>query len=189
MEIFQSSKILNRGNMKKLNKTFGDVNSKECEEFRLQVETQSRETIGRWALNFFKNRYFVRVDESLENREVIENLILSFEKLLNKDIKLAEHKEKIKEATDVARHLEGKIIDQSIFRMASTCCSSFHNPTSSMGFMFYASAFMAYSELGLEEKRENYEKIATREFLIANEDFRKIMVKDEKNIAKIRWNC
>lgn len=174
--------------MAKLRKMLGDVNSKECVDMMRLIETQSKATLSAWAIDFAKKEY-LPIYEKEGGSARLSEIISACESYLKGEMKSAEIKPQIKEGQLIARDVTDNPVLQAAARAISTACAVIVTPTNALGFLFYGAAAFAYSEKGLNEAPSVYDEIAPAEFKKAHEGLSKVAVKDEKNPAKINWNC
>lgn len=172
----------------RLRKMLCDINSKECADLMRLIETQSKETLAKWAVGYAKNNYLRIYEEQKEDSRLRGALDLC-EKYFSGNLKLAEVKPVVKEAAQLARDISGNPIAQAAARAISVACATINTPTNALGFLFYGSAAVAYSRAGLEESQEVYDRIAQEELLRALLSLKEVSAPDEKNPAKINWNC
>lgn len=175
--------------MPKLKKMLGDVNSQECISLMNLIETQSKNTLATWAIEYAKN-YYLRIYEAECPDDLrLNNIILSCEEYLKGNIQLKEIKPIIKEATQIARDTTDNPIAQAAARAISTACATIQTPTSALGFLFYGAASVAYSQVGLTETIEVYNKLATIELNKALNSLQSVSIPAEQCPVKINWYC
>lgn len=170
--------------MPKLRKMLGDINSPECVAMMRLIETQSKSTLAKWAVEYAKKYLEIYNEGNSRPGEIISVC----EEHLNGGMKLAEVKPFIKEAQEIARAEENPIY-QAAARAISTACGTVNTPTNALGFLFYGAAAVAYSTIGLEATAEEYDRIAAEEFRKAYASLEKVSVPDEEKPAKIKWGC
>lgn len=175
--------------MAKLRKMLGDVNSAECIGMKELIETQSKLTLAKWAVGYAKENYLSVFNSQIEGRSELAEAISACEDLFEGKVKQAEIKPILKNAVQLARDLNDNPIAQAAARAISTACGVFQTPTNALGFLFYGSATVAYSEKGLEKNAEVYDEAAKNEFKRAFESLSAVAVSNEENPAKISWGC
>lgn len=175
--------------MAKLRKMLGDVNSEECISLRNLIETQNKTTLATWAIEYAKENYLRIYELECPDDLRLNDIILNCQKYLKGDIKLNEIKPIIKEASQIARDATDNPIAQSAARAISTACSTIQTPTSALGFLFYGAATVAYSQVGLTETTEIYNRLATIEFRRAFSSLQEVYIPNEQYPVKIKWNC
>lgn len=175
--------------MAKLRKMLCDINSPECTALMRLIETQSQATLASWAIQYAKDNYLGIYETQRPQDSILRDTILSCEEYLAGSRKLAEVKPLLTEAGQTARGLEENPIAQAAARAVSTACAAVRTPTNALGFLFYGSAAVAYSQAGLEETIETYNKIAEAELKKAFASLQQVSIPDEPHPAKIKWNC
>jgi hypothetical protein len=176
--------------MKKLKKMLGKYSDNHIDELMKLIETQSKETIAKWCMDYAEkiilpiyikyypndNRPKMALDVSrdwfkgLKKMPEVKNIILN-------------------SCHQAAREAEDNPAAQAAARTIGQVASCFHTPTHSLGLAFYGAAAIAYNKLGTEATTEEYDAIAREEVIKMIEDLKKVAVKDERNKAKIKWNC
>lgn len=176
--------------MKKLRKMLGKYNSDYIVELMNLIDTQSKETIAKWAMDYAEKiilpiylKYYPN-----DNRPQMA-LDASRDWFLGKK-KLPEVKNIIlNECHAAARECDNNPAAQAAARAIGQATACFHTPTHSLGIAFYGSAALAYDKLGLEEDDKTYDDFARVEVNKMIESFKLVAVKDEPNKAKLNWNC
>ena len=175
--------------MPKLRKMLGNVNAPECIALMRLIETQSKDTLGSWAVNYVKDNYLKIYEEECPQDFIMRDAITSCEDYLQGSKKLDEVKPVLKAAVQAARDIADNPVAQAAARAISTACATIQTPTNSLGFVFYGAATEAYSREGLTQQAEIYDIIATQEFKKALASLQQVAVEDEQNSAKIKWGC
>ncbi len=176
--------------MVKLRKMLGSADSPYIVSLMKLMETQSKETVAKWCLDYTE-----------------ENILPIFEKRCPKDERARQAidasrdwflgKKKLPEVKDIilnkchqaARELDSDPAAQAAARACGQAAACFHTPTHALGMAFYGAAAIAYDQHGLEESPVLYDRIATIEVSKMEEALRKIAVPDEENPAKFKWFC
>lgn len=127
--------------------------------------------------------------KSAQKSECVRLALETAQVYLAKAKKLAEVKAAAKEVMAQAKQLGLSPSEQAAVRAISSSLSSISTPTSALGMCFYASAALAYDRVGTEETDAVYEQIAAEECQTMYQRLQEIAVEDEKNPAKIDWNC
>lgn len=187
--------------MAKLRKMLGDVNQPEIVRLMRMIETQSKETLAKWAVDCAEERYLDIYEEAafgkiytqdagnLDQGRAPYGAICTVRDCLIGQKKTADLKEKLAAALQAAREAEGFPAAQAAARAVSTACAVIRTPTNALGFVFYGAAAVAYDKAGTDQSGEVYDALATQEFRELIESLEKVMVPDEKKPAKINWNC
>lgn len=175
--------------MAKLRKMLGDIKSVECINLMNLIETQSHETLSKWAINYAEKNYLSIFLEEMPQDNSLKNAIAACKEYLGGEKALKDVKPHLKTAAETARNISDNPIAQAAARAVSTACAVVQTPTNSLGFLFYGAAAYAYNKLELSETNENYDKAAKEELQKAFYELKKVSVQDEPNPAKINWNC
>lgn len=173
--------------MAKLRKMLGDINSPECIALMRAIETQSKATLAKWAVDRAKTRYLpVYVAEGGSPRAA--ECIAACEAHLAGEMPLKEVKPYLRELTQIAREAEQPVL-QAAARAISTGCATIQTPTNALGYLFYGAAAVAYHQAGLEADADAYDDLAAKELQDALESLQLVSIESEPNPAKINWNC
>lgn len=175
--------------MAKLRKMLGDIKSVECINLMNLIETQSHETLSKWAINYAEENYLSIFLEEVPQDDSLKSAIAACREYLGGERALKDIKPYLKAAAEIARNIADNPIAQAAARAVSTACAVVQTPTNSLGFLFYGAAAYAYHKLGLSKTAENYDKAAKEELQKAFDELKKVSVQDEPNPAKINWNC
>lgn len=175
--------------MAKLRRMLGDINSPECIGLMRLIETQSKQVLAAWAVSYAKDNYLGILEEECPGSGAVKEAVAACEEYLSGNKKLSEIKPAVKAAVQTAREISNNPVGQAAARAVSTACGTVQTPTNALGFLFYGAAAAAYSEAGLEEKPEVYEKLASEELKRALVSLKAAAVPDEPNPVKINWNC
>lgn len=175
--------------MAKLRKMLGDIKITECINLMNLIETQSHETLSKWAINYAEENYLSIFLEEIPQDDSLKSAIAACREYLRGERALKDIKPYLKTAAETARNIADNPIAQAAARAVSTACAVVQTPTNSLGFLFYGAAAYAYHKLGLSETSENYDKAAKEELQEALDELKKVSVQDEPNPAKINWNC
>lgn len=175
--------------MAKLRKMLGDIKSAECINLMNLIETQSHETLSKWAIDYAEENYLSIFLKAFPEDISLKSAIAACSEYLGGEKKLSDIKPAIKAAAETARNISDDPTAQAAARAVSTACAVVQTPTNSLGFLFYGAAAYAYNKLGLSDAAEDYDKAAKEELRKAFESLKKVSVQDEENPAKINWNC
>ena len=173
--------------MAKLRKMLGNIYADECTALMRLIESQSKETLMKWAIAYAKENYlpiYEQCTQRLDMREIIETC----EKYCAGECTLKACKETLRQAKEIAKGTNGEIAQASA-RAISTACATILTPTNAFGFLLYGAATRAYSEVGLLEHAEVYDTLASKELWNAYHALEKVAIKDEKNPVNCNWGC
>lgn len=173
----------------KLRKMLGSAKHPLVIKLMRIIETQSQDTLCRWALDYVQAHYFPILNQKgccdsrfIQAAQTVENL-------LHKRISLKEGKPFFKQAAAAAREIDQDPAAQAAAKAISVACSIAQTPTNALGFTFYGAAAYAYDCAGFEASRQVYEQLATEEFQTLLDALNLIAVLHEPNPVKINWNC
>lgn len=176
--------------MKKLRKMIGKYDDDYMVELMRLIETQSKETIAKWCMDYAENFILPIYKKYYPNDDRPKMALDASRDWFNGFMKLPEVKDIILNSChQAAREAEDNPAAQAAARTIGQASACFHTPTHSMGLAFYGGAAVAYDKLGLEATDEEYAKVAREEVLKMTEALRKVAVKDEPNKAKLNWHC
>ena len=173
--------------MAKLRKMLGETNSPECIALMRQIETQSKETLVRWAVGYAEDILLPVLQKRFSVPEP-SAAVDGAKKWLTGEISLKELKPILKEARDCVKAVSDPVSEAAV-RGVSTACAVCTTPTNALGFVFYAAAAIAYDRAGPEETADVYNRMAAEVFTNALETLRAVSVENEPNPVKIDWNC
>jgi hypothetical protein len=147
--------------MAKRRKTLGDVNSASVVELRNLIDTQSKETIRRWCLDYAEKKILPIFEKHCPDDERPRNAIKAAHDYLDGKVKFPFVKNIIlNECHAAARELEDSPAAQAAARAVGQGSAVVHTLTHSLGLYFYAAAAIAYDCVGLHEIESVYAKIA-----------------------------
>lgn len=175
--------------MAKLRKTLGKIDSPNVVALMGVIETQSKETLGRWAIDYAEKNYLEIYEEECPDNKRLREIIAIVRECVDGNTKLKDIKPFLKEAVQIARELDANPLAQAAARAVSTACAVIQTPTNALGFTFYGAAAVAYKEAGLSEIPEIYDALAEKEMAKVLDSIRSIAVADEEHPAKIKWGC
>lgn len=175
--------------MAKLRKMLGKIDSEECIALMRLIETQSKETLMKWTVDYAKEEYLPIYRKRCGEDVSLQEAVAACERYIKGEETLKEVKPVLKEAVQTARDAKEDSIVQAAARAVSTACFVIQTPTNALGFLFYGAAAKAYDHAGLEEKMEVYDQLAEEELKHAYDSLKISAVEDEPNPVKINWNC
>lgn len=176
--------------MRKLRKMLGSYKDDHIVELMRLIETQSKETIANWCIDYAENEILPIYIKYYPNDDRPQMALDTSREWLKGLKKLPEVKDIIlNQCHKAARETEDNPAAQAAARTLGQAAACFHTPTHSLGLAFYGGAAIAYDRLGLKATLEEYEKIAKEEVIKMTESLRTVAVESEPNKAKINWNC
>ncbi len=176
--------------MKKLKKMLGDYDDDHIIELMNLIETQSKETIAKWCLDYAESKILPIYQKYYPTDNRPKMALDASRDWFNGLKKLPEVKNIIlNECHQAAREAEDYPAAQAAARALGQAAACFHTPTHSLGIAFYGGAAIAYDQLGIEASLEEYETLAREEVIQMTEELKKIAVENEPNKVKINWHC
>lgn len=176
--------------MAKLRKMLGKADSPYIVSLMHSIETQSKETIAKWCLDYAEEVILPIFEKYCPNDPRPQMALSASRDWFEGKKKLLEVKRIIlNECHAAARELDHEPAAQAAARACGQAAACFHTPTHSLGLAFYGTAAIAYDRVGLQESSEVYDKIAAEECAKMEQALRKISVDCEPNPAKINWHC
>lgn len=176
--------------MVKLRKMLGNYNDEHIIELMNLIDTQSKETISKWCLDYAEEiilpiyqKYYPNDGRPKMALDASRDWFLGLKKLPEvKHIILHE-------CHQAAREADNNPAAQAAARTLGQASACFHTPTHSLGLAFYGGAALAYDALGLEASEKEYQEYARNEVLKMTESLKAIAIENEPNKAKLKWNC
>jgi len=175
---------------KKLRKTLGDVNALSTVALRELIDTQSKDTIRKWCLEYAENKLLPIFEKHCPCDNRPRNAVNAAHDYLDGKVKFPVVKNIIlKECHQAARELDNNPIAQAAARGVGQGAAVVHTLTHSLGLFFYAAAAVAYERVGIEATDEVYSAITEEVCLDYTAALREIAVANEPNPSKLKWNC
>jgi hypothetical protein len=175
---------------KKLRKTLGDVTSPNVLALKDLIDTQSKDTIRKWCLDYAEAKMLSIFEKHCPNDNRPRSAVEAAHDYLDGKVKFPVVKNIIlNECHAAARELDDNPIAQAAARAVGQGSAVVHTLTHSLGLYFYAAAAVAYERVGFDEKAEVYTAIAEEVCLDYTAALRAIAVENELNPAKLKWNC
>lgn len=175
--------------MAKLRKMLGRADDPEIQALMGKMETQSKVTLARWALGCVRKRYLPVYAEACPADSRLEELLRTAEEQAAGKLPLVRLKEALRQARNLPGELEEQPAVQAAARAVVTACGVMQTPTNALGFVFYGAAARAYHQAGLTASPEEYDRMAAEEFRALGESLEQVLVPEEPNPARLKWNC
>ncbi len=175
--------------MAKLRKMLGAADSPYILSLMRLIETQSKETIANWCLDYAQQHILPIYERTCPGDGRPREALIAARDWLAGTIKLPAAKERILAVHAAAREAEENPVAQAATRAVGQAASVIHVATHSLGIAFYGAAAIAYDRVGVGESRETYDGIAAEECAKMEAALRAVAVEDEKNPARIKWYC
>lgn|GEM_PF-166790 len=167
---------------KKTRKMLGDVNAQSTIALKNLIETQSKDTICKWCLDYAENQILPIFEKHCPGDERPRNAVNAARDYLNGKVKFPVVKNIIlNECHAAARELDADPVAQAAARAIGQGSAVVHTLTHSLGLFFYAAAAVAYDRVGLGATDEMYAQIADEVCLDYTEALRAIAVENEPN--------
>lgn len=174
--------------MKKLRKALGSMDAPYILSLRALIETQSKETIAHWCIDYAEQHIFPLYAKECPGDQRPRAALDAARRWFAGEAKLPEVKNIIlNECHAAARELENNPVAQAAARACGQAASCCHAPGHSLALAFYGTAAIAYDKVGLEQKAEVYDKIAAEECAKMEAALRAVAVENEPHPAKINW--
>ena len=175
---------------KKLRKMLGDVNASSVVTLRELIDTQSKDTICKWCLDYAEVKILPIFERHCPGDDRPRKAINAAHEYIDGKVKFPVVKNIIlNECHAAARELDGNPTAQAAARAIGQGSAVVHTLTHSLGLYFYAAAAVAYDRIGLDASDEDYAQIAEEVCLDYTDALRAVAVENEPNPAKLKWNC
>ena len=175
---------------RKLRKTLGDVNAPAVVALRDLIDTQNKDTLRKWCLDYAEARILPVFEKHCPVDSRPRNAIIAAHAYLEDALKFSAVKNIIlNECHAAARELDANPAAQAAARAIGQGTAVVHALTHSLGLYFYAAAAIAYDRVGLDATEAMYAKIAGEVCLDYTDALRAVAVENEPNPVKLKWNC
>lgn len=175
--------------MAKLRKMLGDIRSEECLALMRLMETQSRETLATWAMDYAEENYLPIVVRRCGGNFALTDALSACRGVLRGGSRWSEAKTAILEVRQMAQGLEADPAAQAAVRAVSTACAGIRTPSNAFGFLLYGAAAVAYDMAGLDRRQEVYDGIAAQELQKACRSLKAVSNPEEPHPVHIVWHC
>jgi len=153
------------------------------------VETQSKATLVAWATDYSEKVFLPIWEKSSPGDMRPQAAIDAARAWLRGDIKLPVAKPVILQCHEAAREMINNPTAQAAVRAIGQAASTIHSATHCMGLPLYGAPAAAYDALGVDTPWPQLEAYAAGECGRMLSALNAIAVKDEKNKAKVNWQC
>jgi len=176
--------------MAKARKLLGDVNSPSVVSLRELIDTQSKDTIRRWCLDYAEKVILPIFEKHCPGDDRPRKALDNANAFINGKVKFAVVKDSIlNDCHAVARELENNPTAQAAARAVGQGSAVVHTLTHSLGMYFYAAAAIAYDIEGPHANPKVLAILAEEVCHNYTNALRKISVDNEPNPAMLKWNC
>lgn len=175
--------------MAKTRKALSDWDAPYIRALMGLIETQSKQTLLRWALDYSQRVLLPIWDKHAPGDPRPQNALEAARRWLAGEIKLPQAKTDILACHAAARQAEGSPAAQAAARAVGQSVSTIHSARHSIGLAFYGSLAQAYDELGAQAPWVQLESRAAKACGEMLEALRAVSAANEPNPAKINWKC
>lgn len=175
--------------MVKLRKMLGDINDLVVISLMRLIETQSADTLARWALSYVETNVVSIFEHEYPNDKRIDYIIIATREYLNGGRTLKELKNILKDGKEIIKDVSKNALGITSLRAVLTACATKYSPTNALGYTFYSVAAIVYNKIGLLESKEIYDSLAKEEFDKILKSLKSVAVINETNPVKVNWNC
>jgi len=146
---------------KKLRKMLGDVYAPSAVALRELIDTQSKNTIRKWCLEYAETKILPIFEKHCPGDDRPRNAVAAAHDYLDGKVKFPVVKDIIlNQCHQAARELDANPVAQAAARGVGQGSAVVHTLTHSLGLFFYAAAAFAYDRVGFEASEEVYAEIA-----------------------------
>ena len=175
--------------MAKLRKMLGSANSPYIISLMRLIETQSKETIANWGMDYVEQYILPIYEKSYPEDSRLRVAIKASREGIMGKMKVAEVKKIVKEVQTAAKEAEKNPAAQAAARAVGAATGILYTQTHSLAVAFYGAAAIAYDCKGLNETEEVYDQVAAEVCDNLEATLRAVAIENEPNPVKINWNC
>ena len=176
--------------MPKPRKMLGDVNASSTIALIRLIDTQSKETICNWCMNYAMENILPIFEKRCPGDDSPRKALLAARNYLEGKTKFPEVKKIIlNECHATARELDNDPSAQAAARACGQGAAVVHTLSHALGLYFYAAAAVAYDRLGLNATAAEYDEITEKVCADYTAALKAAAVENEPNPANIKWNC
>ncbi len=176
--------------MAALRKMLGDVNAPSVLALKDLIDTQSKDTIRAWCLNYAERKLLPIFEKHCPGDNRPRNAVNAARDYLDGRVKFPVVKDIIlNQCHAAARELDANPAAQAAARAVGQGAAVVHTLTHSLGLYFYAAAAVAYDRVGLCAADGVYAEIAEEICSDYTNALRAVAVENEPNPAKLKWYC
>ena len=175
---------------RKLRKMLGDVNAPCVADLMALIDTQSKDTIRAWTMDYVEERFLPLYERRIPGDDRPRRAMGAARRYVAGEVKFPVVKDLIlNECHQAARELDGDPASQAAARAIGQGAAVVHTLSHSLGLLWYGAAAIAYDRLGLEASAEEYNAVAEELCTDLIASLQAVAVADEPNPAKIKWYC
>ncbi len=154
-----------------------------------QIETQSKETLIRWAVDYAERVLVPLWNKHFPSDERPQAALHAAREWLAGTLKLPAAKQYILACHAAARDASGNPVAQASARAIGQCASTIHSAQHCIGLPLYGALALAYDTLGIQAAWYDLEQRAAEECGLMLEALLGISIPDEPHPARINWKC
>ncbi|MDD4768046.1 MAG: hypothetical protein PHF87_10815 [Desulfotomaculaceae bacterium] len=175
--------------MPKARKMLSDWNAPYIQSLVKLIETQSKETLARWAVDYAEQAILPLWSKHYPDDQRPQKALYAAREWLSGTIKLPQAKTVILECHAAAREAVANPVAQAAARAIGQSASTIHSATHCIGLALYGAIAVAYDTLGTNAAWEQLEQCAGDECGRMLDALRAVAAGNEPNPAKINWKC
>ncbi|MDD3307419.1 MAG: hypothetical protein PHO29_10040 [Acetobacterium sp.] len=175
--------------MPKTRKMLSDWQAPYIQSLMRLIETQSKETLANWTIDSCEAVILPLWERDYPDDWRPQKALKAAREWLSGTIKLPQAKKEILACHGAARDAEGNPVAQAAARAIGQSASTIHSARHCIGLAFYGALAVAYNQLGTAASWNEIEACAAAECVRIEAALRNIAVENERNPAKINWNC
>ncbi len=173
----------------KTRKMLSDWNAPYIQALVKQIETQSKETLLNWALDYAEGQILPLWSKHYPEDRRPHKAIAAARDWMAGRIKLTVAKPIILKCHAAAREAEANPVAQAAARTIAQCASTIHTARHCIALALYGALAVAYDKLGVKATWEDLEAQAAGECERMLQALEAVSVEDEPHPARINWQC
>ena len=174
--------------MPRLRKMLGSAEHPTVMALMRQMETQSHATLTRWAADQAEALALPVYQAAHPEDPRLAEALAAVRRFLAGKTPITGLAAPLKAAQQTARETTEPAA-QAAARAVATACGAARTPTSALGFTFYCTAAVAYSQAGLSASPAVYDALADEVFVGLLTSLQAASIPDEPHPAHLQWGC
>lgn len=170
-------------------KMLNDWQAPYIQDLIRQIETQSKETLVGWALDYAEKELLPLWENHCPSDSRPRQAIDAARAWLSGTSKLPEAKLCILQCHSAAREQENNPIAQAAARAIAQCAATIHSAQHCIGLALYGALALSYAALGVAASWKELEQYAAGECSKMLKALKAISVANEAKPARIKWTC
>jgi len=154
-----------------------------------QIETQSKETLARWAVVYAERVILPLWTSHNPGDERPREALDAAKAWLSGEVTLPQAKPAILACHAAAREAADNPVAQAAARAIGQCASTIHSARHCIGLALYGALALAYHRLGTQAGWDELESAAAKECESMLKTLLEVSVPDEPKPAKFSWQC